>query len=62
MSLLRFVVIDEVEDAGMQMLNKIDSRLQETSSRAVIFRNVNSDEYGINRAFGGVNMLMDGDF
>eukprot|EP00973_Karenia_brevis_P080064 11107958-Karenia_brevis.AAC.1 len=34
MSLLRFVVIDEVEGAGLQMLNKIDSRLQETSSRA----------------------------
>ena len=62
MSLLRFVVIDEVEAAGLQMLNKIDSRLQETSSRAVIFRKVNSDENGINRAFGGLNMLMSGDF
>eukprot|EP00973_Karenia_brevis_P038725 5344211-Karenia_brevis.AAC.1 len=34
MSLLRFVVIDEVEATGLQMLNKIDSKLQETSSQA----------------------------
>ena len=53
-------MIDEVEAAGLQMLNKIDSRLQETSSRAVIFRKVNSDENGINRALGGLNMLMSG--
>eukprot|EP00973_Karenia_brevis_P042137 5834589-Karenia_brevis.AAC.1 len=59
MSLRRFVVIDEVEAAGLQVLNKIDSKLQETSSsRAVIFRKVNADENGINRVFGGMNMLM----
>eukprot|EP00973_Karenia_brevis_P034520 4761447-Karenia_brevis.AAC.1 len=62
MSLLRLVVIDEIEAAGFQMLNKIDSNLQETSSWAVVFRKVNSDENGINRAFGGMNMLMSGDF
>eukprot|EP00973_Karenia_brevis_P088492 12269945-Karenia_brevis.AAC.1 len=44
------------------MLNNIDSRLQETSLRAVIFRKVNSDEKGLNRAFGGLSMLMSGDF
>eukprot|EP00973_Karenia_brevis_P088519 12274189-Karenia_brevis.AAC.1 len=38
MSLLRFVAIDEVEAAGLQMLNKIGSKPQETSSRPVIFR------------------------
>eukprot|EP00973_Karenia_brevis_P028961 3995276-Karenia_brevis.AAC.1 len=44
------------------MLNKIDSKLQETSSRALIFRKVTSDENGINRVFGGLNMLVSGDF
>eukprot|EP00973_Karenia_brevis_P060405 8405267-Karenia_brevis.AAC.1 len=62
MSLLRCLVIDEVEAAVLQMLNKIDSKLQEISSRAVIFRKVNSDESRINRVFGGMNMLMSGDF
>eukprot|EP00973_Karenia_brevis_P021732 2988609-Karenia_brevis.AAC.1 len=44
------------------MLNKIDIKFQETSSRAVFFRKVNSDENGVNRGFGGMNMLMSGDF
>eukprot|EP00973_Karenia_brevis_P026993 3724102-Karenia_brevis.AAC.1 len=44
------------------MLNKIDSKLQETSSRAVRLRKVNSDGNCINRVFGGMNMLMSGDF
>eukprot|EP00973_Karenia_brevis_P057938 8065445-Karenia_brevis.AAC.1 len=44
------------------MLNKIDSKLQETSSRAVMFRKVNADENGINRVFGGMNVFMAGDF
>eukprot|EP00973_Karenia_brevis_P017586 2412796-Karenia_brevis.AAC.1 len=44
------------------MLNKIDCKLQETSSRAIIFRKVNSDENRINRIFGGMSMLMSGDF
>eukprot|EP00973_Karenia_brevis_P090327 12402032-Karenia_brevis.AAC.1 len=44
------------------MLNKIDIKLQETSSRATLFRKVNSDEHGINRVFGGMNMLMSSDF
>ena len=40
MSLLKFVVIDEVEAAGMHMLNSVNERLQEISSRAICYRKV----------------------
>ena len=57
-SLSRFAVIDEVEAAGLQMLNKIDSRLQETSSRAIVFRKVNAFDKALTRCCtqnGGVS-------
>ena len=62
MSLLRFVIIDEVEAAGLQILNKVNGKLQECSSRAICYRKANGDKNAINRFFGGVNMLMSGDF
>ena len=62
MKLLQFVVIDEVEAAGLKMLNQVNTRLQETSSRDVKYRKANADAQAVNRFFGGVNMLMSGDF
>ena len=49
MSLLQFVVIDEVEAAGLSILNKVNSRLQETSSRDLKYRKTNGDAQAVNR-------------
>ena len=63
MSLLKFVVIDEVEAAGLGMLNQIHSKLVQSSTRpAAVFRKVNADEKELTRMFGGVTLIMSGDF
>ena len=62
MSLLRCVIIDEVEAAGLHLLNKVNAKLQESSSRAICYRKARGDANAINRFYGGVNLLMSGDF
>ena len=57
----KFVVIDEVEAAGLGMLNQIHSKLVQSSSRPVVFRKINADEKELTRMFGGVNLIMSGD-
>ena len=61
MSLLKFVIIDEVEAAGLGMINQIHSKLVQSSTRPVEFRKVNADRKELTRMFGGVNFLMCGD-
>ena len=61
MSLLKFVVIDEVEAAGLGRFNQIHSKVVQTSSRPAEFRKINADEKELTRMFGGVNLIMSGD-
>ena len=66
MSLLRYIFIDEVEAAAVEVLGKVEEEARKNTRRPACFRyprGKNEDESDqIPRAWGGVNVLLIGDW
>ena len=62
LSLLQWIFIDEIETADIGLLAQVENKQTEFSARPTIFKRVNSDEKELLRPWGGVNVMMTGDW
>eukprot|EP00973_Karenia_brevis_P020870 2867858-Karenia_brevis.AAC.1 len=54
--------MDDIEAVGINLLSKLGAEIPECSSRPTICKKTGGVETNINRHFGGLNVLLSGDF